>query len=195
MTLSLELMTDTLPVGFAELEADAKTDGHGHLTRLAAEFAQSPAIFHAIFARRLDGRLAGIGAITDEPALTSQPTRRMWRLTCIANLDGARLRAPLRTPCCKKQRRTFSLLRYMQEMKARPDFGRQSDSAQLPVAPGLTKQQRLAHSWGVRYTNDRSRQASAGPMCPFLLHVGLALDLDLHARIYQPFHLNERRDR
>jgi GNAT superfamily N-acetyltransferase len=80
MTLSLELMTDTLPVGFAELEADAKTDGHGHLTRLAAEFAQSQAIFHAIFACRLDGRLAGIGAITDEPALTSQPTRRMWRL-------------------------------------------------------------------------------------------------------------------
>jgi GNAT superfamily N-acetyltransferase len=76
MTLSLELMTDTLPVGFAELEADAKTDGHGNLTRLAAEFAQSP----AIFACRLDGRLAGIGAITDEPALTSQPTRRMWRL-------------------------------------------------------------------------------------------------------------------
>jgi hypothetical protein len=23
-------LTDTLPVGFAELEADAKTDGHGH---------------------------------------------------------------------------------------------------------------------------------------------------------------------
>src|ERR1700751_639927 len=59
MTLSLELMTDTLPVGFAELEADAKTDGHGHLTRLAAEFGQSPAIFHAIFACHLDGRLAG----------------------------------------------------------------------------------------------------------------------------------------
>ena len=37
--------------------------------------------------------------------------------------------------------------------------------------------------------------APGGPMCPFLLHVGLALDLDLHARIYQPFHLNERRDR
>jgi hypothetical protein len=53
MILSLELMTDTLPVGFAELEADAKTDGHGHLTWLAAEFAQSPAIFHAIFACHL----------------------------------------------------------------------------------------------------------------------------------------------
>jgi predicted acetyltransferase len=80
MTLSLELMTDTLPVGFAELEADAKTDGHGHLTRLAAEFAQNPTIFDAIFACHLDGRLAGIGAITDEPALTSQPTWRIRRL-------------------------------------------------------------------------------------------------------------------
>ena len=77
---ALEPITDTLPVGFAELEADAKTDGHGHLTRLAAEFAQSRAIFHAIFACHIDGRLAGIGAITDEPTLTSQPTWRMRRL-------------------------------------------------------------------------------------------------------------------
>jgi predicted acetyltransferase len=58
----------------------AKTDGYGHLTRLAAEFAQSPAVFQAIFACHLDGRLAGIGAITDEPASTSQPTWRMRRL-------------------------------------------------------------------------------------------------------------------
>src|SRR5215831_888201 len=80
MTLSLERITDTLPVGFAELEADAKADGHGHLTRLAAEFAQCPTIFHAIFACHLDGSLAGIGAITDEPSPTSQPTWRVRRL-------------------------------------------------------------------------------------------------------------------
>jgi GNAT superfamily N-acetyltransferase len=80
MTLSLERITDTLPIGFAELEADAKADGHDHLTRLAAELAQSPAIFQAIFACHLAGRLAGIGAITDEPGLTSQPTWRMRRL-------------------------------------------------------------------------------------------------------------------
>jgi predicted acetyltransferase len=80
MTLSLERVTDTLPIGFAELEADAKADGHGHLTRLAAEFAQSPAIFHAIFACDLDGSLAGIGAITDEYGLTSQSIWRMRRL-------------------------------------------------------------------------------------------------------------------
>jgi predicted acetyltransferase len=80
MTLLLERITDTLPIGFAELDADAKADGHDHLSRLAAEFAQSPAIFHAIFACHLDGRLAGIGAITDEPGLTSQPKWRMRRL-------------------------------------------------------------------------------------------------------------------
>jgi GNAT superfamily N-acetyltransferase len=80
MTLSLERITDTLPIGFAVLEADAKADGHDHLSRLAAEFTQSPAIFHAIFACHLVGRLAGIGAITDEPCPTSQPTWRMRRL-------------------------------------------------------------------------------------------------------------------
>ena len=80
MSLSLERVSDTLPIGFAELEADAKGDGHDHLTRLAAEFVRSPASFHAVFACHLDGRLAGIGAITDEPCPTSQPTWRMRRL-------------------------------------------------------------------------------------------------------------------
>jgi len=144
MILSLELMTDTLPVGFAELEADAKTDGHGDLTRLAAEFAQSPAIFHAIFACHLDGRLAGIGAITDEPAPTSQPTWRMRRLYVHRKFRRRKVARAIANACCKKQRRTFPLLRYTREMKARPGFGRQLDSAQLPVAPGLTKQQRIA---------------------------------------------------
>ena len=63
MNLSLERITDTLPMSFAELEADAQADGHDHLTWLAAEFAMSPAILHAIFACHLAGRLAGIGAI------------------------------------------------------------------------------------------------------------------------------------
>jgi GNAT superfamily N-acetyltransferase len=148
MTLSLELMTDTLPVGFAELEADAKTDGHGHLTRLAAEFGQSPAIFHAIFACHLDRRLAGIGTITEEPGLTSQPTWRMRRLYVRRKFRRRKVARAIANAHCEKQRRTFPLLRYMQEMKARPGFGRQLDSARLPVAPGLTKQQRLAQLLG-----------------------------------------------
>ena len=80
MPVSLERTTDRLPDGFAQLEADAKADGHGHLTRLSAEFAKNPAMFHAIVVCYLDGELAGIGAITEEPAQTSQPTLRMRRL-------------------------------------------------------------------------------------------------------------------
>jgi GNAT superfamily N-acetyltransferase len=80
MTVTLERTIERLPIEFAELEADAKADGHRHMSRLATEFAESPAMFHAIFACYLDRRLAGIGAITDEPALTSQPMWRMRRL-------------------------------------------------------------------------------------------------------------------
>jgi hypothetical protein len=38
--VSLEPPTDRSPSGFIQLEADAKADGHGHLTRLSAEFAK-----------------------------------------------------------------------------------------------------------------------------------------------------------
>jgi predicted acetyltransferase len=37
-------------------------------------------MFHAIFAGHLSGRLAGIGAITDEPVLASRSVWRMRRL-------------------------------------------------------------------------------------------------------------------
>jgi GNAT superfamily N-acetyltransferase len=88
MADTLMRVTNRLPIGFAELEADANADGHRHLTRLATEFATRPAMFHAIFAGHLDGILAGIGAITDEPALTSQPTWRMRRLYVHRNCRG-----------------------------------------------------------------------------------------------------------
>jgi GNAT superfamily N-acetyltransferase len=80
MNIALGRIGDSLPIGFAELEADAKADGYRHMIRLAVEFTQSPAMFHAIFACEADGVLAGIGAITDEPTLTSQPIWRMRRL-------------------------------------------------------------------------------------------------------------------
>jgi GNAT superfamily N-acetyltransferase len=80
MTASLERTADTLPAGFSELEADAKADGHEHMTRFAAEFTQSRAMFHAIFACHLDGGLVGIGTITDEPASSQQSVWRMRRL-------------------------------------------------------------------------------------------------------------------
>jgi GNAT superfamily N-acetyltransferase len=75
--VALERVSNRLPYGFEELQADARADGHRHLTRLAAEFEQSRTMFHAIFAGYVDGRLAGIGAMTDEPAL---PVGSAWRL-------------------------------------------------------------------------------------------------------------------
>jgi GNAT superfamily N-acetyltransferase len=71
---------DQLPAGFEELEADAIADGHTHLSRLSSEFVKSPTMFHQIFAALVGSTLAGIGAITDEPASTRQPTWRMRRL-------------------------------------------------------------------------------------------------------------------
>lgn len=78
--ISLERADGDAPPGFAELEADAKAGGHAHMTRLATEFTQDRAMFHAIFACRWDGRLVGIGAITDEPTPTLLPMWRMRRL-------------------------------------------------------------------------------------------------------------------
>jgi len=80
MPVSIERTTDRLPAGFIQLEADAKADGYGHLTRLSTEFAKDRTMFHAMFVCYLDGELAGIGAITDEPERTSQATWRMRRL-------------------------------------------------------------------------------------------------------------------
>ncbi|WP_439396015.1 GNAT family N-acetyltransferase [Bradyrhizobium sp. PMVTL-01] len=79
MDLKLEPIVDELPAGFADLEADATADGHRQMTCLAAELTETPAFFHAAYACCLGGRLAGIGAMTDEPAPTAQPTWRMRR--------------------------------------------------------------------------------------------------------------------
>lgn len=80
MPICLERTTDSLPAGFSELEADAKADGHRHMTRFATEFTHNRAMLHAIFTCHLEGRLVGIGAITDEPARTLLPIWRMRRL-------------------------------------------------------------------------------------------------------------------
>jgi GNAT superfamily N-acetyltransferase len=80
MTVTLVRTIDRLPTEFAALEADAKADGHAPLTRLAGEFAKDRAMFHATFAAYIDGELAGIGATTDEPTMTTHPTWRMRRL-------------------------------------------------------------------------------------------------------------------
>jgi GNAT superfamily N-acetyltransferase len=80
MTVTLERPSKRLPYGFEDLRADAVADGHRHLIRLAAELENTPAMFHAVFAGYVDGRLAGIGAMTDEPALTPASAWRLRRL-------------------------------------------------------------------------------------------------------------------
>ncbi|WP_063693121.1 GNAT family N-acetyltransferase [Bradyrhizobium stylosanthis] len=78
--ISLERLDGNIPQAFPDLEADAKAGGHAHMTRLAAEFTGDRAMFHAIFACHSEGRLVGIGAITDEPTPTLLPMWRMRRL-------------------------------------------------------------------------------------------------------------------
>jgi GNAT superfamily N-acetyltransferase len=48
--------------------------------RLAAEWAERPAMFHALIAAWRDGGLVGVGGITDEPEPAAEPAWRMRRL-------------------------------------------------------------------------------------------------------------------
>jgi GNAT superfamily N-acetyltransferase len=80
MIVVLDRVSHRLPASFQELEADARADGHANLTRLSSEFAENPAMFHHMLSAYVDSELAGIGAITDEPAPSLQPAWRMRRL-------------------------------------------------------------------------------------------------------------------
>jgi GNAT superfamily N-acetyltransferase len=80
LSLRLVRITDGLPEGFEALRREAEADGHRQLTRLAAEWAAAPGMFHAVLAAYADGELAGIGGLTDEPADAGEPAWRMRRL-------------------------------------------------------------------------------------------------------------------
>ncbi|GLH82312.1 hypothetical protein SSBR45G_72210 [Bradyrhizobium sp. SSBR45G] len=80
MAIVLETVHDRLPADFEKLEVDARAGGHTNMTRLAAELTESPAMFHRVIAARVNGALAAIGGITDEPASAQQPIWRMRRL-------------------------------------------------------------------------------------------------------------------
>jgi GNAT superfamily N-acetyltransferase len=79
MTVCLRRIA-SLPNGLEGLRADAEADGYRHMRRLAAEFEASREMFHAVQAAFIDGGLAGIGGITDEPQPTSGPAWRLRRL-------------------------------------------------------------------------------------------------------------------
>ncbi|CCD96813.1 putative Acetyltransferase, GNAT family [Bradyrhizobium sp. ORS 375] len=80
MAIVLVPILDELPADFARLELDAAADGHANMARLSVEFARTPAMFHHVIAAHVGGALAGIGAITDEPAAAEHPAWRMRRL-------------------------------------------------------------------------------------------------------------------
>ena len=67
MSVQLVRITDSLPDGFEALRAEAETEGHRHLTRLATEMAQAPGMFLALLAAFDEGALLGIGGMTVEP--------------------------------------------------------------------------------------------------------------------------------
>jgi GNAT superfamily N-acetyltransferase len=80
LSLRLVRITDDLPEGFEALRREAEADGHRQLTRLAAEWAAAPGMFHGLLTAYADGELAGIGGITDEPEGAGEPAWRMRRL-------------------------------------------------------------------------------------------------------------------
>lgn len=66
--LQLVRIGDALPDGFDVLRAEADAEGHRHMTRLAAEMAETPEVFVALLAAFDGGALVGIGGMTAEPA-------------------------------------------------------------------------------------------------------------------------------
>ena len=55
MTIVLEPVDDQLPIDFHQLELDARAGGHANMTRLSAEFAEAPSMFHRVIAAHVDG--------------------------------------------------------------------------------------------------------------------------------------------
>lgn len=78
--VQLVRVIDDLPDGFDALRAEAEAEGHRHLTRLAAEWADDPGRFPAVLAALAGGDLVGIGALTREPEPAAEPALRMRRL-------------------------------------------------------------------------------------------------------------------
>ena len=89
--LQLVRIADGLPDGFEALRAEADAEGHRHMSRLAAEMAETPEMFVALLAAFDDGELLGIGGMTAEP---SDPSAIRMRRLYVAK--GARGRGVAR---------------------------------------------------------------------------------------------------
>lgn len=76
--LQLVRIEGELPEGFEALRAEADSEGHRHMARLATEVAETPELFIALLAAFDEGELLGIGGMTAEP--TDPTAIRMRRL-------------------------------------------------------------------------------------------------------------------
>ncbi|RAK60464.1 GNAT family N-acetyltransferase [Phenylobacterium hankyongense] len=81
--LQLARLSDELPTGFAALRCEADADGYRHMARLAQDWESGAERFdrpgEALLAAFLDGELAGIGGMTQEPLPAPEPALRIRR--------------------------------------------------------------------------------------------------------------------
>lgn len=84
MSVQLVRIVDDLPVGFDALAVAADAEGHGNMRRLANDWASGAQRFdqagEALLAAFMDGELAGVGGVTQEPEAGDEPALRMRRL-------------------------------------------------------------------------------------------------------------------
>lgn len=78
--VQLARITDGLPDGFDGLRAEADAEGFRAMSRLAAEWASTPAMFACLLAAIDGGRVSAIGGLTVEPEPAGEPAMRMRRL-------------------------------------------------------------------------------------------------------------------
>ena len=71
--VQLVRIEDSLPREFPRLRAAADAEGFRAMARLQAEWADRPGGFVCLLAAFQEGRLAGIGGLTPEPALEDEP--------------------------------------------------------------------------------------------------------------------------
>ncbi|MBY5866610.1 GNAT family N-acetyltransferase [Rhizobium leguminosarum] len=113
MTIDIRQIRDRLPQEIADLESEARREGHRHVARLIDEWSTGAARFDRDGERLLgayaDGELAGIGGMTAETAMSGalrmrrfyiRPAMRgrgIGRMLALALLDHARSRCGIVT--------------------------------------------------------------------------------------------------
>jgi GNAT superfamily N-acetyltransferase len=78
--VQLVRITDDLPDGFAQLQAEADAEGFRAMSRLAAEWAATPSMFCCLLGALGGPGLLAVGGLTAEPEPMPEPAMRMRRL-------------------------------------------------------------------------------------------------------------------